>query len=230
MSEDQAYIAFPFLLKGEAKSHYEAVMDTTSEGEGGVTCWPEAVQYLLRSYATANHIRTAVLALRDVRQHPTEDEQSYSGRLEKAEVRCGNIHTKDEKKNLFIHGLLTAIKAVLSRHRDTHDEEAYLELLQHAQAEGDNYRARLRQGRRPSTTPLVASAKGPKVWKPALRRKSRDGALFADPLDTRPDPWDNVSGGDASNAVMFLGDGESEILTSIQTTDLPSTQFDEEEP
>ena len=108
--------------------------------------------------------------------------------------------------------------------------EAYLELLQHAQAEGDTYRARLREGRRPSTTPLVASAKGPKVSKPAIPRTSRDGALFADPLDTGPDPWDNVSRGDASNAVMFLGDGESEILTSVSTTDLPSTQFDEEEP
>ena len=104
-------------------------MDTTSEGEGGVTCWPEAVQYLLRSYAAANHIRAAVLALREVRQHPTGDEQKYSGRLAKAEIRCGNIHTQDEKKTLFIDGLLPAIKAIVSRHRETHDEEAYLELL-----------------------------------------------------------------------------------------------------
>ena len=165
-----------------------------------------------------------------MRQHPTEDEQTYSGLLAKAETLCGNIHTQDEKKTVFIDGLLPAIKAIVSRHRETHDEEAYQELLQHAQAEGDTHRARLREGRRPSTTPLVASPKGPKVSKPALRSTSRDGALFADPLDTRPDPWDNVSRGDASNAVMFLGDGESEILTSIPTTDLQSTQFDEEEP
>ena len=137
MSEDQAYIALPFFLEGEAKIHYEAVLDTISEGEGGVTCWPEAVQYLLRSYATANHIRAAVLALRDVRHHPTEDEQTYSGRLAKAEIRCGNIHTQDEKKTLFIDGLLSAIKAIVSRHRETHNEQAYLELLQHAQVEGD---------------------------------------------------------------------------------------------
>ena len=204
-------------------------MDTTSEGEGGLTCWPEAVQYLLRSYATANHIRAAVLALRDVRQHPTEDEQTYSGRLAKAEIRCGNIHTQDEKKTLFIDGLLPAIKAIVSRHRKTHDEESYLELLQHAQAEGDTYRARLRDGRRPSTTPLVPSAKVPKVSKPLPRRTSRDGALFADPLDTGPTPWDKASAGDASNALMFLGDGESKTLTSIPTIDLPSTQLDEEE-
>ena len=75
MSEYQAYIALPFFLKGQAKSHYKAVMDTTSEDEGGVTCWPEAVQYLLHSYATANHIRATVFALRDVRQHPAEDEK-----------------------------------------------------------------------------------------------------------------------------------------------------------
>ena len=64
MREDQAYIALTFFL-GQAKSHYEAVMDTTSEGERGATCCPEALQYLLRSYATANHIRAAVLALCD---------------------------------------------------------------------------------------------------------------------------------------------------------------------
>ena len=50
MSEEQAYIALPFFFKGAAKSHFESVMDTTSEGEGGVTCWPEAVQFLLRSF------------------------------------------------------------------------------------------------------------------------------------------------------------------------------------
>ena len=129
MSEEQAYIALPFFLKGAAKSHFDSAMGTTSEGEGGVTCWPEAMQFLLRSFATANNIRAAVLALRDVRQHPQEDEQTYSGSLAKAEVRCGNIHTQDEKKTLFIDGLLPATKAIISRRHETHDDETYLELL-----------------------------------------------------------------------------------------------------
>ena len=227
MSEDEAYIALPFFLKSQAKSHYGAVMDTTSEGEGDVTCWPKAVQYLLRSYATANFIRAAVLALYDVLQHPTEDEQTYSGRLAKAEIRCSIIHTQDEKKILFIDGLLPATKASVSRHCETHDEETYLELLQHAQAEGDTYRGRLPKGRRSSTTSLVPSAKVPKASKPLPQRTSRDGALFADPLDTGPNPWDNASGGDASKDLMFLGEGETETLTSIPTTGLPSTQLDE---
>ena len=200
MSEEQAYIALPFFLKGAAKSHFESVMDTTSEGEGGVTCWPEAVQFLLRSFATANNIRAAVLALRDVRQYPQEDEQTYSGRLAKAEVRRGNIHTQDEKKTLFIDGLLPATKAIISRHRETHDDETYLELLQHAQAEGDTYRARTREDRRPPQLSLVASAKVPRAAKPGAK-SSRDDVMFADPFDgfrfRTGDPWGHASQGDA---------------------------------
>ena len=44
-----------------------------------------------------------------------------------------------------------------------------------------------------------------------------------------PSPWGNASTGEASNALMLLGEGESETLTSTPTTDLPSTKFDEEE-
>ena len=76
LREEQAYIALPFFLKGAAKIHFESVLGTTLESEGVVTCWPEAVQFLLRSFATANNIRAAVLELRDVRQHPQEEEQA----------------------------------------------------------------------------------------------------------------------------------------------------------
>ena len=131
---------------------------------------------------------------------------------------------------MFINGLLAATKAIVSRHRETHDDESFLELLQHAQAEGDTYRARSREGRRSSATPLVVSARASRATKPLLRRASRDrrGALLADQLDTDPSPWGNASTRGASNALMFLDEGESETLTSIPTTDLPSTQFDDE--
>lgn len=101
-------------------------MDTTAECEGVLTCWSEAVQYLLRSYVSGNHIRAAVLALRDVGQHPTVDEKTYSVCLANPDVRCGNIHTLDEKKNLLIDGLLPGPKTTVSRYRKTHDDESFL--------------------------------------------------------------------------------------------------------
>lgn len=70
----QAYVAFPNFLCEFALDQYRAVPSSLTVDEGGVTNWPEALQYLLQSYASANAIRTANLALRDIVQKPDEDE------------------------------------------------------------------------------------------------------------------------------------------------------------
>ena len=44
MTEAQAYIALPYVIKGTARQHFTAVKGVPSSS-GGVTCWPEAVQY-----------------------------------------------------------------------------------------------------------------------------------------------------------------------------------------
>ncbi len=51
MSEAQAYLALPHFLRGFALNQFESMWDMSTSENGGVTCWPEAVQYLLRSYA-----------------------------------------------------------------------------------------------------------------------------------------------------------------------------------
>ena len=100
------------------------------------------------------------------------------------------------------------------------------------QAEGDTYRARTREDRRPPQLSLVASAKVPRAAKPGAK-SSRDDVMFADPFDgfrfRTGDPWGHASQGDASNALTFMGDEGSETLTSIPTTDLPMTEVDEDE-
>ena len=89
MSEGQAFIALPKLLTGFAKDRvlhrkYEAVRGSADSSEGGVSNWPEAVQYLLRSYATSAAINEAVSSLRDIKQGPAESERDLSSRLSKA--------------------------------------------------------------------------------------------------------------------------------------------------
>ena len=56
MNEAQAYIAIPYYLKGFALDQYQAVKDAYSANEGGASCWPQAVQYLLKSSVTCARI------------------------------------------------------------------------------------------------------------------------------------------------------------------------------
>ena len=87
MSEAQAYIAVAFFLEGLAADQFESIRDSLDSNEGGVKCWPETLQYLLRSYATATAIPHVILDLRDIRQKPDELEDDYSARLNQASTR-----------------------------------------------------------------------------------------------------------------------------------------------
>ena len=56
LSEAQAYLLIPYLLSGSAKTDYLAARRSGRSYEGGVACWPEAIQYFLSTYCSA--IRT----------------------------------------------------------------------------------------------------------------------------------------------------------------------------
>ena len=77
MTEAQAFITLPYFLKGYAHEQFRTIKDASTAAEGGVTSWPEAVQYLLRSYATSDIISSATLALRSLRQKFDETEMDY---------------------------------------------------------------------------------------------------------------------------------------------------------
>ncbi|CAN8070507.1 unnamed protein product [Agarophyton chilense] len=142
MSEPQAFLSLPHFLKGFALEQYRSVCGSLTADEGGVTSWPEAVQYLLRSYSTSNAIRQAILDLRDVTQKPEKGEAKYNSRLNKASVRCGNVHSTEDKTTLYIDGLDQSIKSLVARYRGKHGRVSFLELVQFAKAEGDAVRAR----------------------------------------------------------------------------------------
>ncbi len=86
MNEIQAYLAtiFPRRIPLE---QYEAVPDAHTSIEGGVSCWPETVKSLLRSYATSKAIRGPIKDLRAVQQQSSENELAFSSRLNKAAIR-----------------------------------------------------------------------------------------------------------------------------------------------
>ncbi|CAN8076119.1 unnamed protein product [Agarophyton chilense] len=117
MSEPQAFVSLPHFLKGLALEQYRSVCRSLPADESGFTSWPEAVQYFLCSYKTSNAIRQAILDLRDVTQKPEEGEAEYSSRLYKASVRCGNVHSTEDKITLYIDGLDPSIKSLVALYR-----------------------------------------------------------------------------------------------------------------
>ena len=143
MTEGQAFMALPKFLAKTAATQYRARQH--GGHAGGITAWPEAVQYLLRTYATPGAIRRATSDLRTIRQLPDEDESAYAARINEAAYRCGNIHLEDEKMTFFVDGLQPELRTTVARYReDQPRHEMTLErLVHHAQDEGDALRARI---------------------------------------------------------------------------------------
>ena len=209
MTEAQAYVVLPYLLKGSAKEQFNAVKGTLA-GDGGVTSWPEAVQYLLRSYATNGAIREATIALRDTKQPEDETEVQFDTRLNKAFHRCGNVHGRDDRMAYFVDGLTPAIKELVARHREANSRCTYLDLVTFAKAEGEAYRARLPQRNR---SILDSRTRQEKMRSNA---KTRGNAmLLQSSADSREDTLQEVDG----DGNMYL---LNEELISANTSDLPT--------
>ena len=96
MSAAQEFISLPTFVTDHAQTQFR----TNRSGglrRGGITCWPKAIQYLLRTYATAASVQEALESLRNIRQASTEAEENYRKRLNQAIFRCRNIYEEDEK-------------------------------------------------------------------------------------------------------------------------------------
>lgn len=192
-------------------------MVRTSEGDGEVIFLLEAVQFLLRSYGTANSFREAVLALRDVRQ--TENEHEYSARFAKVEVCYGKTHTQDEKKKLFIDSLFSASRAIVKWHRETHDDETHFNYSNTPRLKAIHIEDNCTTGAR-----VIIIVQVTKPMKRGTIKSSHEGVFYAEPFDGLHDPTGQVLN-EKEIAFMLIGEHDPETLTSIPTTDLPSTQF-----
>ena len=145
MSEAQAFLAFPDFLEGVALSQFEAIADSVDPYNGGVTCWPEAVDFLLRSFASSTAVGEALTSLDEVKQFPREMETAYSRRINEAVNRCGNVHLSEHLIRQFLKVNDPAIKTIVERHHGAFRNATFPELVQFARAEGDAYRARTRR-------------------------------------------------------------------------------------
>ena len=93
MTEGQAFMELPKFLAKTAATQYRVRQH--GEHAGRIPAWPEAVQYLLRNYATPGAIRRATSDLRTIRQFPDEDKSAYAAIINEAAYRCCNTHHED---------------------------------------------------------------------------------------------------------------------------------------
>lgn len=120
MSEAQAFVTLQSFLEGCTISQYNAMVDMPLSTELGVTCRPEAVQYLFTNYAWAKSNTKAVKDLRDTKQKWEEDEMQSSCRMNGALSNCGNALSSEEEINMYIDRLIPVIISLIQRFRKTY--------------------------------------------------------------------------------------------------------------
>lgn len=210
MTEAQAYLCLPYFLTDQASRQYRAARNATRSFTGGISCWPEAVQYVLRTYATPAAIREAVTALRGISQRADENELDFSARLNTAAYRCGNVHTDSDKMTLFVDDLLPETRTIVARFREQQPryELTYEHLVQYARDEGDACRARnpTRKAERSHIGNVVTTA--------------RRSVHFLEP---------SIEGSVTNPDDRRVGEPLHLVDESVATSELPSTEASDEQ-
>ena len=147
-----------------------------------MSVWPEAVQWLLRSFATDEAIRQAVLALREVQQRPSEDEMEFEIRLTDASNRCGNVYSMEEQMTMFIEGLDASIKPMVSQYRQDNRDVSFLRLVNYAKAHGSASRAKEKKAKKVTIQTPATLRVGNKPKVPHPIRKNRAAVHLADSI------------------------------------------------
>ena len=182
MNEGQAIRLLPEFLSGIALRQYTSVSQTAGAHHGKVSVWPEAVQWLLRSFATDEAIRQAVLALREVQQRPSEDEMEFYIRLKDASNRCGNVYSMEEQMTMFIEGLDASIKPMVSQYRQDNRDVSFLRLVNYAKAHGSASRAKEKKAKKVTIQTPATLRVGSKPKVPHPIRKNRATVHLADSI------------------------------------------------
>ena len=234
MTEAQAYVALPHYLLHPAHTQFRAMQNGAYSG--GISSWPEAVQHLLRTYETPAAIRQATTALKDLVQKTDQSESAFAASLHQACLRCGNIHTEDEKMTFFVDGLSPGIRIAVARFREAEPRHQMTldRLIQYAQDEGDTSRARAdyeRQlGATATTKPLKVAPRATRGSPlPRQADKKSQHVHFADLVQATAKALaesDASSGGQgqpstSGDPILPMQEGDPD--ESIATSDLPST-------
>lgn len=110
--EGMAVYLLPHFLSGDAEQRYSAVMPgsiTDPDGQA-VTAFPEAVNWLLGTYAEPHTLANAQARFSQAMLERNESVESFAGRLRGLAVQCGNIYKEGTLRQHFIQGLPAYIR------------------------------------------------------------------------------------------------------------------------
>lgn len=143
MSEAQAFIAVQYFLKGDAYALFrssKAISRSTDE----ISCWPEAIQFLLKTYATPSVLREAMIHARKLSQGAKEPETAFGTRVSKAYNRIDNVIPVSEKMTMFFYGLSELTCTANARYPQEHPvpDMTYERLVHFVQDEGNSAHAK----------------------------------------------------------------------------------------
>lgn len=141
ISEGGALLLLPNFLDGEAYELFMSNQDLGEECTGGFATYPEAVQFLLRTYAREAYIETAVEEFDRLAQKSDETELDYSRRLREANRKLGSAYPEEELIRRFIRGLDPTIKPLLARAARTKPFNSLISAAEYAATHGDSHRA-----------------------------------------------------------------------------------------
>ena len=159
-SEGAALLLCPKFLIGDALETYNTQFDLANDGLGGFQTWPEAIQFLLRTYAKDAYIEEALQELDECIQGTEETEEVFAKRLRSQTRQMAGEFSQQDLITRYLRRCHLSLRPVL---RDTRrmytGPNAFQDFIEHAIAQGEANRALLQGNKLSSTVKTLPKAR-----------------------------------------------------------------------
>ena len=127
-------------LDHDANTLYCLMMNNSADNLGGFQTWPQAVQFLLQTYANDRELETAVEALENMKMSNTDSVTSFYRRLTAAGRDLAGAYSQDDLMSRFCKGLPQHLREQMRFHKPNYKGAgAFLRLVNHAEALHNSY-------------------------------------------------------------------------------------------
>ena len=146
VAEGAALPLMKYFMSGEAKATMLSYIGRgtgfadTQPGVDAINSYPEAVQWLLLTYAKETVLQKAYTEVTHLTQGPGEDENTYALRLRKAALQCGDAFKERHLISIFIDGLKPYSQHVVRDAVAENTRMTFQAIRAKAQSLGDAYR------------------------------------------------------------------------------------------
>lgn len=216
LSEGAALLLCPKFLIGDPLEAYNGQFDLLQGDQDGFTTWPEAVQFLLRTYAKDTYIEDALIVLDGCHQSPQEDEEQFARRLRKTNRAIAGVFSQQDLITRFMRGLHSDVKPLLRQSRqDYSGPNAFQEFVDQAHAQGESHRALLTKKSRLPAPGKDPRAKSILAIQDAEDREDR--SAFPLPIERAMTPVHTIQGSPVVEFPPSVTDSTEQSVTSDTT-------------